>query len=140
MTTSRGVRWLQRRTNIADLLDDGVENYSDLRNAAASAREASEPESPPAPPRQPDAERIPVRLAPVRASRLGVLIGAGMAISCALLYLHPADFIAFHPGTRTTRLRLEHVTPERCRAYGAIGVVVGVGLLAFSLYRPRNHA
>ena len=140
MSDNRDVRWMHRRTNIADLLDDGVENYSDLKDAAAApGQEDSDEECPPARAKVvlpgatlPEKEASPTP----RASRLGVLIGACLAIACALLYLHPAEVSVVQQG-RGWRWSVEHVTPERARIYGAIGVIVGIGLLAFSLYRPR---
>jgi hypothetical protein len=137
--SNRDVRWLQRRTNIADLLDDGIENYSDVRAGSVPSAESESGGSPVAPPiARPAVKQQPVD-GPARLpmSWFGILIGLGMAASSAHLFLFPVDMMVYHQRMKRPSF-IEHVTPERSRIYGAAGVLIGFGMVGFSLYRPRR--
>ena len=134
---NRDVRWLQRRTNIADLLDDGIENYSDIKaGAVPPAGSADADGHRPPPPRPAKAFAVAVR-ARAPANWLGILIGTGVLAGAAYLLVAPVDRMIYHPHARGGSF-VEHVTRERSRVYGAAGMLIGIGLLGFSLYRPRR--
>lgn len=142
----RDVRWLQRRTNIADLLDDGVENGSDLACGQVPARESIENDAgavdrpvktTPAHPVSPTSPSPSGERARATVNWFGVLVGLGFVAAGLRLLVVPVDMLVYHDRVKRPSF-VEHVTPERSRVYGAGGAVVGVGLLVFALYRPRR--
>jgi len=144
VTTSRDVRWLQRRTNIADLLDDGIENHSDLASGQVAAEDAAEKDAVDV--ARPVAETSPQPVVPARptveranptVSWWGVLMGLGMIAAGLKLFLVPVDMMVYHARMKRPSF-IEHVTPERSRVYGVAGAAVGLGVLGFALYRPRR--
>ena len=142
-TSHRDVRWLQRRTNIADLLDDGIENGSDLASGQVPAREAVDDEAEAgrpiaATPPRPVAP-APSSVEPARptVSWFGVLVGLGLVAAGVRLFVVPVDMMVYHDRMKRPSF-VEHVTPERSRIYGAAGATVGLVVFAFALYRPRR--
>jgi len=138
--SNRDVRWLQRRTNIADLLDDGIENYSDLKPSASAAGAADAEgtavaESPGATPAPRSAASTPTTASPrPTVSWLGLLLGIGLVAAGVRLFLASIDLMVYHQRMKRPSF-VEHVTPQRSRIYGTAAAVVGLG---FWLYRPRQ--
>ena len=139
-----GPDWIRRRTNVEDLLDDGVENGSDIR---AGLPEAD------APPTHDEALAIGKRdrtLAAVRAeqaeiaskarrralSPYGVALGLVIAAGGAWLIASPVDMRVVHARARRLPTFTEHVTPPRSRLYGAAGLISGLAVIVYSLRRP----
>jgi hypothetical protein len=138
--SKRSLTWLRQHTNVEDLLDDGIENNSDLKSFASPEQPSGES------PVAADAE-IPPKPSPVEAPRpepaerdffvaaIGVLI-----MGCGLqLVLYPADLIVHHDrGKYPYRDFLEHVTSGRSEVYGSVGILLGAALLIYAFYRPRK--
>ena len=140
--SNRDVRWLQRRTNIADLLDDGIENYSDLKPSASAAGAAGAEgtamvESPGAAAAPRSAASTPTASPRQTVSWLGLLLGIGFVAAGVRLFVAPIDLMVYHQRMKRSSF-VEHVTPQRWRIYGTAAAVVGLGLLGFSLYLPRQ--
>jgi hypothetical protein len=138
----RDLNWIRRRTTVEDLLDDGIENASDL------GKLSSDTTLPPA------SEAIHKRsetLARVKAERaaelgaarrtsfsaFGVLLGLLIAIGGCLLVMFPPDMRVEHSRIRYLSTVWEHVTPARSRLYGSVATAFGLVLVVYSLYRPR---
>jgi hypothetical protein len=139
-----GPAWIRRRTNVADLLDDGVENGSDI---VSDLPEADEP------PTAGEASALRRReetLAAVRAEQAaiaaaarhrafnpcGVAFGLLIAIGGAWLIASPVDMRVEHRRMMYLPTSWEHVTPARSRFYGTAGLVSGLLLIGYSLRRP----
>ena len=141
--SNRDVRWLQRRTNITDLLDDGIENYSDLKPGASAAGAADAEgttvaESPGATASPRSAASTPTTASPrPTVAWFGLLLGIAFVAAGVRLFLAPVDLMVYHQRMKRPSF-VEHVTPQRSRIYGTAAAVVGLGLLGFSLYRPRQ--
>jgi ferric-dicitrate binding protein FerR (iron transport regulator) len=141
---------IRQRTNLYDLLDDGIENNSDLE-ALRKAREdaAAEPESPVDRAGLDDASPFtasPSTTANVRksASTAGRRHWAGAvtgALSCAgglWLLVAPATGLVFHDRIRYARPFVEQVSPLMSQVYGGVLLVAGIALLYFSLRQTRE--
>lgn len=136
--------WVRRRTNVEDLLDDGVENGSDL------SRYHGQAEKPPGPAEEAALVRREEMLAVVRSEQAGVsaqfrrkaispfgaVLGVVIALAGVMLIVHPVDMHVEHRRTRYLPTIWEHVTPLRSRLYGAAGAVFGAILVGYCLRRP----
>jgi len=142
---------IRQRTNLYDLLDDGIENNSDLE-ALRKAREdaAAEPEPPAAHAGTDDAPH-PATASPSTpagdrkaASATGRRHWAGAltgALSCAgglWLLVAPATGLVFHDRIRYARPFVEQVSPLMSQVYGGVLLVAGIALLYFSLRQTRE--
>jgi len=141
--------WIHHRTNIEDLLDDGVENGSDIR---ARINEEDRPSA--AEDGSPADEALLRKrdetLAAVRAEQAAVLAKArrraispgGVALGLLVvlggiwLIADPVDMRVEHRRMYRLPTFWEHVTPARSRFYGAAGVACGLLLIGYSLRRP----
>jgi hypothetical protein len=131
--SKRSLTWLRQHTNVEDLLDDGIENNSDLKSFALAEQPSDDPPIS-------EAVEIPRQKLPIEAptpepmerdffvAAIGVLI-----LGCGLnLVLYPVDLIVYH-------LRaIEHVTPARSEFYGWVGILLGAVLLIYALKNPRK--
>ena len=136
------ISWIRRHTTVEDLLDDGVENFSDLK---ASETAAPEPEPDPALIAANQQFRDQARLEQEQAMReayrsafsdLGIFLGLLMTVSGSTLALFPVDTLVYHARVRYLRSVVEHVTPARSVLYGASLAISGIGLIGYALYRP----
>jgi len=141
---------MMRRTNTADLLDDGIENGSDLKSFAKSEDDAVE-----GVPKVPKASRVemPTQSTPLRdlykkktpeapppkepISYLGLFIGACFMVFGVVMFLYPQDVSVYHDRIRYRPI-VEHVTTTGSLIYAVIAWVVGIALCWFSLYRPKK--
>jgi hypothetical protein len=138
--SKRSLTWLRQYTNVEDLLDDGIENNSDLKSFATHGQPSDE---------LPVAERAQV---PLQASHIDTprsapperdftLAGIGLLImGCGLgLVLYPVDLVVYHQGAKYAyRGLLEHVTTGRSQIYGSVGIVLGAALLIYALKKARK--
>jgi hypothetical protein len=131
--SKRGLTWLRQHTNVEDLLDDGIDNNSDLKSFALAEQPSDEPPIS-------EAVEVPLQKSHIESSSpepmkqdffvaaIGVLImGCGLS-----LVLHPVDLIVHH-------LRaIEHVTSVRSEVYGWVGILFGAALLVYAFKKPRK--
>jgi hypothetical protein len=139
----RDLNWTRRRTTVEDLLDDGIENASDLGKAPLDTARPPDPEA---------LQKRSETLAKVKAERaaqlsatrrksfsvFGVLLGLLVATGGCLLVMFPTDMRVEHSRIRYLPTVWEHVTPARSRLYGSVGIAFGLALVVCSLYRPRS--
>jgi hypothetical protein len=140
--SQRDARWLRRRTTLRDLLDDGIENGSDLKS-----QDPYQPVTPPDPAIRAlrdetiaairrEAQRGRARR--VGVSGLGLLLGSVLIASGTLLLLFPVDMAVHHARIRYLPSFIEHVDHARSRLYGVSLLLGGIGLGVFAAYRPRR--
>jgi hypothetical protein len=139
----RDLNWIKRWTTVEDLLDDGIENASDLGKPPSDT------------PLSPDPEPLHKRsetLAGVRAERaaelsatrrkslsvFGVVLGLLIVASGCFLAMFQPDMRVEHSRIKYLPTVWEHVTPARARLYGSIGIAFGLVLIVYSVYRPRS--
>ena len=146
MRKTRGSHWLRRHTTVDDLLDDGVENDSDVK----AFSEGAPPEPGPAADivqRQRAAYASGQRAHAASNARRALrrsrsLWGAGTGLACivagTLLILHPVAMWVSHPGMKRAWPLMERVSEEGSMLYGAVLVLFGAALFAFSLFMPRG--
>ena len=139
--SNRSLNWLRRHTNVADILDDGIENNSDLSSFASPADSERLGADAPLAPRSRELQRTPepfVRPTMRESiSRTGVLIGVVLMLGGGLLVLLPVDMGVYHHRVMYLPSFVEHVTPFRSRVYGSAGIVMGLMVLAFSTRRHQ---
>ena len=119
--SKRSLTWLRQHTNVEDLLDDGVENNSDLQSFATGEEAGEELSHEPTnshalvtPSRIPAAE-------PTRPDYFVAAIGV-FFIGCGLkLFFYP-----------------ELVSYFGSEIFGCVGVVFGAIVLFFSIFKWRN--
>jgi hypothetical protein len=136
--TGRDLRWLRRRTTVDDLLDDGIENSSDLKNARLRD-DSDQAVATPASHRGRVARAdfpAPSRRAPV--SMFGLLLGAVFIAAGAILIVTPIDMLVKHVRIRYLPTTIEHVTPATSRMYGVALSAAGIAIFGFALYRGRR--
>lgn len=140
--TKRNLRWIRQHTNVEDLLDDGIENNSDLRSFASdddTSEEQPLPTSNDSSPTAQDsgapaivADRNPI-------SAFGVMLGGSMMWFGVKLFLYPVDTFVYHARAKSLhRGVLEHVTQAGSHFYGIVGFLTGLAILLCSVYRPRR--
>jgi hypothetical protein len=140
--SKRSLTWLRQHTNVEDLLDDGIENNSDLKSFAES-NESTDPVSTGAlasdasDQHQPSVIR-PDPLASTPVSYIGVLLGSALIVGGALLFLFPVDMFVYHHRVMYLPSVMEHVTRGRSEFYGAAGFLLGFVVLAYAAYKPRR--
>jgi len=138
---------LLRRTNTADLLDDGIENGSDLKSFARTEDDAVEDV-----PKRPRVE-MPTQSSPLRdlhkkeapeevppkepISYFGLFVGACFLVFGIVMFLYPQDASVYHDRIKY-RPFVEHVTTTGSQVYAVISLVIGIALCGFSLYRPKR--
>ncbi len=140
--TSRDLRWLRRHTTADDLLDDGVENFSDLgRVDSADGREVADGAHAPSPPAKTHVRVDPVTgthtSAAARRSPLGLLLGGVMAMGGVALVVAAPDMPVEHVRLRYLPTIIEHVTPAVARFYGVMLFAAGFVTLAMAFRRTR---
>jgi hypothetical protein len=143
--SKRGLDWIRRHTTTEDLLDDGVENFSDLKTLESRSSEEPEPSPESLAVRRQTLERRrkeqqqfaseAYRLA---FSRFGLFLGVLLVLSGAALLVFPVDMLVHHARIRYLPPVVEHVTQARSQLYGAALLIAGIALAGFSLYRPRR--
>ena len=141
--------WIRRNTTAEDLLDDGVENGSDLKSQRESDGVDSVADD--ALPhgameiRRRTLERN--RLEAVEQARIqrrksyslfGLLFGAALLVFGLVAMLHPAESDVLHVRIKYLPSFVEHVSKERSVFYGAVMFVFGAVLCWYSLLRPRS--
>ena len=140
--TSRDLRWLRRYTSADDLLDDGVENFSDLgRVDSAEERDVVDGAHAPS-----ALARTHVRVGhltgahtntPARRSPLGLLLGGVMAMAGVALVVAAPDMPVEHVRLRYLPTIIEHVTPAVARFYGVVLFAAGIVTLVMAFRRTR---
>lgn len=142
---------LLRRTNTADLLDDGIEKGSDLQSFAKTEDDTAdavdevrqvprrgELPTQSSPLRDLHKQEIPEVLPPKEPiSYFGLFIGACFLVFGVVMFLHPQDMSFYHERTRY-RTIVEHVTTTGSQVYAVIALVIGIALCWISLYRPKR--
>jgi len=137
--------WIRRYTTVEDLLDDGVENFSDVKRAVGQAE--SDHEDAPVDPNtaaanQQNRERLrnDTKARPRRStySGIGLLLAIAMIAGGTLMLWFAPDMWVHHATVRYARPTVEHVTPMRARMYGASLLLGGVALGWFALVRRRE--
>src|SRR5690606_1934333 len=102
-------------TNVADLLDDGIENNSDLTSFATPVESAHSWTDAPPIHQSHEQQREPTTPARPMAresiSRTGILIGVVMVLGGILLVLLPVDMGVLHHRVMYLPSFVEHVTP-----------------------------
>ena len=139
-----GPAWIRRRTNIEDLLDDGVENGSDsVSDLPASDELPTAEETDALCKREETLAAISAEQAVIAATArrrafnpCGVAFGLLIAIGGAWLIASPVDMRVEHRRMMYLPTSWEHVTPARSRFYGTAGLVSGLLLIGYSLRRP----
>lgn len=143
----RPVDWIRRNTTVEDLLDDGIENASDLKTKPESGdmdfliedapHEAMEI-------RRKTLERDRLEAAEQARvqsgksySRFGFLFGAALSVFGLFAMLHPNESYVLHAHIKYLPSFVEHVSKERSVFYGAVIFVFGAVLCWYSLLRPR---
>jgi len=136
---------LLRRTNTADLLDDGIENGSDLKSFAKTeddpVDDVPKVSQAGAPTQSSPLRDLPKKAAPEQRapgepiSYFGLSIGACFLVFGVVMFLFPQDVSFYHERTRY-RTIVEHVTTTGSLIYAVIALVVGIALCWISLYRP----
>jgi hypothetical protein len=140
-----------RRTNTADLLDDGIENGSDLQSLARMKDDAVDAVEDA--PKVPGRVELPTQSSPLRdlhakaapkqvqprepISYLGLVIGACLLVFGAVMFLYPQAVSIYHDRIKY-RPFVEHVTTTGSQVYAVIALVIGIVLCGFSLYRPKK--
>jgi hypothetical protein len=141
-----------RRTNTADLLDDGIENGSDLKSFAKTddsldnvdaiddvpkvSKSGTPTQSSPL--RDLPKEKAPEELPPGEPiSYLGLFIGACFLVFGVVMFLYPRDVSVYHDRIKYKPF-VEHVTSTGSQVYSVIAFVIGLALCWFSLYRPKR--
>jgi hypothetical protein len=136
-----------RRTNTADLLDDGIENGSDLQSFAKTEGDAvddvpkvrrGETPTQSSPLRDLHVKELPEEAPPKEpVSYLGLFIGACFLVFGIVMFLHPQDESIYHDRIKY-RPFVEHVTVTGSQVYAVVALVIGIALCGFSLYRPKR--
>ena len=149
--SKRNLTWLRQNTNVEDLLDDGIENNSDLKSfsraadlnsdmavpAEGTAGKSADPSSEGTSSTNP-APEDPLEASQSRFSFFGVEIGVLIAAGGAFLVLFPVDMFVFHDRTKYYRPFWEHVTHGRSEFYGVVGLLLGIAVIGFAVYKPRQ--
>lgn len=145
----RPADWIRRDTTAEDLLDDGIENASDLKSKPESA--GVDPLANGAP----HHEAMEIRRRTVERNRLeaaeqariqrrksysrfGFLFGAALLVFGLIAMLHPAESDVLHARIKYLPSFIEHVSEGRSVFYGAVMFVFGAVLCWYSLLRPRS--
>jgi len=131
--SKRSVTWLRQHTNVEDLLDDGIENNSDLKSFALAEQPSDEPpiSGPVEVPLQASHIEAP-KTEPAERDFFVAAIGV-LIMGCGLgLVLYPVDTIVYHYRA------IEHVTSARSEGYGGVGILLGAALLIYALKKSRK--
>ena len=133
--------WIRRYTTVEDLLDDGVENFSDVKRAVGQADNATEdvladPTAAAAIQQHRERLRKEAEARPRRRgySGVGLLLAIAMIAGGAVMVELAPDMWVEH-ARRYTRSSVEHVTPMRARVYGVSLLLCGAALGWFSIVR-----
>lgn len=136
-----------RQSNTADLLDDGIENGSDLKSRARTEKEApdappghalDEPAASPAQEYAQHQQQAPETAPPAASvSYLGLFLGVSSLAAGIMLLVDPHDLRIFHSAMRY-RGSIEHVTAFGSQTYGVLALIFGIALCWYALYRPKN--
>lgn len=134
--------WISRYTTADDLLDDGVENFSDLKRegAASAAAGPSDPGAMAANQRHRERRRNEAKARPhLRSwSGVGLLLAVAMIAGGVVMLWAAPDMRVEHAAWKRARSSIEHVTPMRSRVYGVSFLLFGVALGYFSVARVRD--
>ena len=137
--SKRSLTWVRQHTNVEDLLDDGIENNSDV----ASFAELDDAGSSDASISQRAAQSSittsrPDPLASAPISFVGVILGSVLIVGGALLFFFPIDTFVYHQRAGRLPSFWEHVTRGGSEFYGVAGFLLGIALFAYSIYKPRR--
>ena len=138
--TKRSLTWIRQHTNVEDLLDDGIENNSDL-TSFADVDGASEEVPVPASHEgsaEPQNSDTPMIANQTPVSTFGAVVGGSMMWFGVKLFLFPTDAMVYHARKGLHRGVLEHVTQAGSHVYGVAGFLIGLAVLIVSIYRPRR--
>ncbi len=133
-----------RQSNTADLLDDGIENGSDLKLRGPAEVEGPDPTpneraDDPAPTGTQSRQMQDAPAATPPASNIsyfGLFLGACSLAAGVMLLVDPHDLRVFHPGRHGGSI--EHVTAAGSQAYGILALILGCALCWYALYRPKK--
>ena len=136
--TKRSLTWIRQHTNVEDLLDDGIDNNSDLKSFAIDGNALEE--APVSPTIRKEAQRSEAPIAkPAPISFLGIIIGSLMIAFGTKLFLSPVDMFVYRDRGKYFNLDfIEHVTHGRSEIYGAAGFFLGIAVLIYSVYKARK--
>jgi hypothetical protein len=138
-------RWLQR-SNVDDLLDDGIENNSDVKfrerskdAEAGDSREDIHVDSiaEPAAPQSGREEEPSATRREDRISLPGLLLGVFFMLLGIAAFLFPKDLYIFHQRIKYARSFVEYITASQSQVYAVGAFILGIAICGFSLYRPR---
>ncbi|MDR7068511.1 hypothetical protein J2X02_001328 [Pseudoxanthomonas japonensis] len=146
MQKTRDSHWIRRNTTIDDLLDDGVENDSDVNIFSEGAPPQTGPAADVIQQRRiayTDEQRVRAASSAHRAMRgsrsfWGAATGGACIFVGTLLILYPVAMWVSHPGMKLAWPVMEWVSREGSILYGAVLVLFGGALAAFSLFVPRS--
>lgn len=132
--SSREQLKIRKLTNLYDLLDDGIENGSDLPELARLQAEDGAGTATPSAPAPPRGDR-PAEPVPSRRSWGGVLLGAAFIAGGGAAALWPSELMVWHDRINYLPSFVEHVTRAGARGYGVAVTVGGLVVLVVSLLR-----
>ena len=130
---------VRQNTTLYDLLDDGVENGSDV---SALARLKAEHE-------QSSANEISnahraspqhFALTTSRRSWGGAVLGFAIFTGGTAVAIWPVEMLVWHDRIRYLPSFAEHVTQDGARGYGIVVALAGLVVTLFSLVRMRDFA
>ncbi len=140
-----------RQSNVEDLLDDGIENGSDLKAKpfAQDPLVADADDTPDVSNVDTPTQSTPLRDLPEQQTRnamlpkgpishLGLLLGSCFLLAGVVLLLYPRDVHVYHDRIKHLPYFVEHVTASGSQAYAVIAMIVGIALCGLSLYRPKE--
>ena len=140
------MRDFRRFTNVEDLLDDGVENNSDLPKSRPDQDDHTATTDP---------ESVHIQSQGLEKNRLedsatskainqksrniyGVMLGVIFSAIGLFAAINPTEMRVEHTRMKYLPTSFEYIDKLRGRIYGSTLFVFGIAVLAFSLYRPKQ--
>ncbi len=127
---------IRRVTTLYDLLDDGIENGSDLAKIADLKRDSLEerPERLNSPPND---ARSANSSPDGRRSWFGILLGLALSVAGASVALWPSSMMVWHHRIMYLPSVVEYVTASTARGYGIVVAIAGICIAVGFLVRLR---
>ncbi|MBS0192952.1 MAG: hypothetical protein JSR34_01745 [Proteobacteria bacterium] len=141
---------LLRQTNVEDLLDDGIENGSDLKfmqhldaapesaKVPAASITGNDCEEPRSHAQEPEPLPAAEPSQPSSPSWFGLSLGIVFVIGGLLLLIHPHAILIFHQRISRLPSFVEYISANDMLFYAIACMLLGLGLCVFSLYRSRD--